>query len=583
MFINRLLIKTNDDTTRIIRDIKFHQGLNLIVDETSTEDQHQTGNSVGKTTVLRIIDFCLGAGKDVVYKAERREKVENTTVRDFLERHKVSVGLELKYKDINHVFVRSFAKIDGANCWVDGEVVNSESEYKKKLETILYPNKSDKPTLRQLMSHHIRYQEPALDSTLKTLHQATNDSVYESLYFYMLGIDLQTSSDDLPKLEEELKIAKKQLSKLIEPHSRNDLELILESLETDIHELEEEKDNFGLDSNTLEDINQLDEIRNQINHKSAKIAQLNIRLSVIDESIKIIEGEISNIDMESLRNIYEDTKLITNHVLHDFQDLVEYHNKLALNRKQYLALQVPQLHSEIGSLKLELGTLLKTESELKKRITRRDSYSVINDIIYQLNEKNRQKGQVENQLKLINSTTESINCFESKIRAIEDKRKSMNLKDVLSEHVKEFNKEFSFVSRELYKEEYALSFDDPEESKKGKSFSFKILSLDNFSTGKKQGEVICFDIAYILFSDSQNRPCMHFLLNDKKELMHNNPLSKIADFVSDKDIQLVFPILKDKLPNGLLTNNSIVLKLSQNDKLFRIEELEKDNRMTFLA
>lgn len=582
MFINRLLLKTNDNIPLVIRDIKFHKGLNLIVDETSAEDQHQTGNSVGKTTVLRLIDFCLGAGKDVVYKTERREKVENTTVRNFLENHKVSVELELKYNDINHTFIRSFAKIEGVNCWIDGETVNSENDYRKKLDIILYPNKPEKPTLRQLMSHHIRYQEPALDSTLKTLHQATTDSVYESLYFYMLGIDIQTSSEELPKLEEELKIGKKQLSKLIETHSRNDLELILESLESDIHELEKAKDNFGLDSNTLDDINLLDEIRNQINHKSARIAQLNIRLSVIDESIRIIEGEISNIDMESLRNIYEDTRLITSHILHDFQDLVEYHNKLAHNRKHYLALQIPQLHSEIDSLKQELNALLKRESELKKRIIRKDSYSVINDIIYQLSEKSRTRGQVENQLKLINSTMESINNIEKQIRAIEDKRKSLNLKDLLSEHVKEFNKEFNFVSRELYGEEYALSFDDPEESKKGKNFSFKILSLDNFSTGKKQGEVICFDIAYILFSDSQKRPCMHFLLNDKKELMHNNPLSKIAEFVADKDIQLVFPILRDKIPTEFLSNNSIILKLSQNDKLFRIEEIDKeDNLMAF--
>ena len=98
--------------------------------------------------------------------------------------------------------------------------------------------------------------------------------------------------------------------------------------------------------------------------------------------------------------------------------------------------------------------------------------------------------------------------------------------------------------------------------------------MDNFSTGKKQGEVICFDMAYILFSDNHKLPCMHFLLNDKKELMHNNPISKIAEFVSDKDIQLVFPILKDKVPTGVIGDSTVILSLSQNSKLFRIEEIE---------
>ncbi|HHF9672476.1 TPA: DUF2326 domain-containing protein [Escherichia coli] len=53
----------------------------------------------------------------------------------------------------------------------------------------------------------------------------------------------------------------------------------------------------------------------------------------------------------------------------------------------------------------------------------------------------------------------------------------------------------------------------------------------NFSSGKKQGEIVCFDIAYILFADEENIPCFHFLLNDKKELMHGNQLVRIANLV----------------------------------------------------
>lgn len=30
------------------------------------------------------------------------------------------------------------------------------------------------------------------------------------------------------------------------------------------------------------------------------------------------------------------------------------------------------------------------------------------------------------------------------------------------------------------------------------------------------GEISCFDIAYTMFADDMNIPCVHFLLNDKK-------------------------------------------------------------------
>ena len=95
------------------------------------------------------------------------------------------------------------------------------------------------------------------------------------------------------------------------------------------------------------------------------------------------------------------------------------------------------------------------------------------------------------------------------------------------------------------------------------------------SSGKKQGEILCFDLAYILFADSEKIPCLHFLLNDKKELMHDNQLLKVADFVKKNDIQLVISILKDKLPEELVDKSNIVVELSQNDKLFRIEEFNK--------
>lgn len=53
--------------------------------------------------------------------------------------------------------------------------------------------------------------------------------------------------------------------------------------------------------------------------------------------------------------------------------------------------------------------------------------------------------------------------------------------------------------------------------------------------------------------------------------MHDNQLSKIAEIVNHRNIQFVASILKDKLPTELNQEDFFVLELSQNDKLFRIE------------
>ncbi|MEE0998501.1 MAG: hypothetical protein UIH41_02400, partial [Treponemataceae bacterium] len=59
MYLKSLQISCPNE---VIRDIKFHNGLNLIVDNTpSKSNKIKTGNNVGKTTVLKLVDVCFGA------------------------------------------------------------------------------------------------------------------------------------------------------------------------------------------------------------------------------------------------------------------------------------------------------------------------------------------------------------------------------------------------------------------------------------------------------------------------------------------------------------------------------------------
>jgi len=121
-----------------------------------------------------------------------------------------------------------------------------------------------------------------------------------------------------------------------------------------------------------------------------------------------------------------------------------------------------------------------------------------------------------------------------------------------------------------------ISFEVREDKAKTKYYHFDCFN-DNTSSGKKQGEIICFDIAYILFARQEGLPTLDFLINDKKELMHGNQLLKTRDCVEEEKIQAVFSILSDKLPSELCTDAYTVLNLSQSDKLFRIEEMTNKN------
>ena len=185
--------------------------------------------------------------------------------------------------------------------------------------------------------------------------------------------------------------------------------------------------------------------------------------------------------------------------------------------------------------------------------------------------KYRIKGEYESVISQLEEVEGNISILNEQIESIDSYLFSGDFEVLLKEQLKKFNKIFSAISQELYGEAYGLTYQQIINKKGQQYYKFNAFNA-NMSSGKKQGEILCFDLAYLLFSDEEQLPCLRFLLNDKKELMHDNQLIKMAEFVKDKNIQLIISILKDKLPEKVLNKAHIAVELSQNSKLFKIEQ-----------
>ena len=68
--------------------------MNLIIDN-KTDIKTETGNNVGKTTVLKLIDFCLGGDAKNIYKDPENKHADYQLVTDFLIDNKVEITLTL--------------------------------------------------------------------------------------------------------------------------------------------------------------------------------------------------------------------------------------------------------------------------------------------------------------------------------------------------------------------------------------------------------------------------------------------------------------------------------------------------------
>ena len=576
MFIKKLIIST---PRKVIRNIEFHKGLNLIVDDTPTINTQLTGNNVGKTTVLKLVDFCLGGEANEIYIDFEDKKSEYEEVKKFLIEQEVLITLILtedldsvdKSKQI--IIERNFLPRSRAIRNINGEPI-LDKDFENKLMSLLIPNqKSEKPSFRQIISHNIRYKDENINNTLKTLSKYTSDSEYETLYLFLLGCNFNNGAKRqaiLTKLKQE----ENYKNRLEKNQSKESYEIALTMLDNEILELNKKKKSFNINENFEKDLDELNKIKYRINKISSEVVKLGIRKDLIEEAKENIENSTTNIDLKQLKELYDEAKLNVSGIQKTFEDLVSYHNTMIVEKLKFITEDLPSLNEKIKLENIELNKLLEEEKTMSEKIAKSDSFEELEKTITNINEKYRLKGEYENTISYINEVEENIKRLKNELSNIDNYLFSNEFKELLKLQIKKFNKFFSTVSNELYGESYVLGFSEETNKKNQTIYKFSSFNL-NISSGKKQGEILCFDLAYILFADSEKIPCLHFLLNDKKELMHDNQLLKVADFVKKNNIQLIISILKDKLPENLVDKSNIIIELSQNKKLFRIEEFNK--------
>jgi len=576
MFLKSLIIST---PIKVIREINFKMGINLIVDE-STEE-HITGNSVGKTTVLKLIDFCLGANSKVIYEDPEDKKKIYTLVKDFLEEKEVLITLTLTENlsddDAKKIIIeRNFItrgkkiirRINGKDYLETNQ--NKEKEFELRLTELLFPEHiASKPTLRQIISHNIRYKDLSLNNTLKTLDKYTSDVEYETLYLFLLNCDFSSGNQKqeiLQKIKQE-NIFKNRLEK---NQTKSTYEASLALIDSKIANLNKRKKTFITNENFEKDLEALNRLKYAINLLSSDISKLTMRKDLIKETQEELLSSQSSIDLKQLEMIYKQAKRNIPTLQKSFEDMVAYHNQMIKEKTLYITKELPSLLRALENKKHELQQRLKEENRLTNAIAKSDSFEELEELIIELNEEYKKKGEYESIIRQLEEVENNLKEFNEDLKQIDNELFSEDFESIVKQQLLKFNIHFTNISKQLYNEEYALKYDIEINKKGQKLYKFSAFNL-NFSSGKKQGEITCFDIAYTLFADEENIDCMHFLLNDKKELMHDNQLIKIAELVNQQNIQFVASILSDKLPQKLNKEEYFIVKLSEDKKLFMIE------------
>lgn len=565
MFLKSLNLSGN---TGEIRHIAFQKGVNLIVDK--SEDAKESGNNVGKTTILRLVDFCLdGDGKNIYTDAEF-ETIND--VKEFLIENEVLVTLtlteSLEIPDARTVVIeRNFLTHGRKIQRINGEKFTN-AEFTVQLARQIFGHTAEKPKIRQLIAKNIRDEKDRLVNILKVLHGYTSDVEYETLYQYWFGI----YADKGEAYRKAVENHRKQINyraKLAKEFNVTEFS-VLPEIDSRIQRLESKKAALDLPENYRKQLDDFDQIKAELSQKAIQRSSIRLRIELIEESKKSLEGDLSKVSVDEISSLYEEAKLLIPDLQKTFEESVRFHNQMIANKLSFITKELPGLHVKERALIKEINDLERRGSEYKDLLKKDSTLHALDEMNQELRDLTERRAKLSERKRIWDECLSELDKLDKKLKVFANESAALN--EQVDANLELFNHHFRRISLELYNAEYALKrVTIDKEGNPAKFLKFEIAGISaNPGTGEKKGQITAFDLAYIEFAEELDIPHLNFIIHDQIENVDGRQIVTILDrLVPSINCQYIAPILKDKVPDEIDLARDAIIELSQEEKLFK--------------
>jgi len=563
MFLDKLTILVSGKT---LREIPFKKGINFILDETVTTKTTESGNSVGKTTVLRVIDFCLGSDGDDIYKDQEFERPDQKIL-NYLNDKSVTAVLEATIDSKPITLTRSFG--EQALFKIDDVEYSNVSDYRKALEIRIFDIVDSRPTLRQLMPKFIRKDSDGMSRAVRYAHSATTQNDYELIYSYFFDFPEIAIAKERHQLKKDIKKIRDRAKALKNGVTLPALRQAVAVIAREIGTLEKKKETFELDEAYDSQFEELNRLKKRNASVARDIASLETEIQMHNETLKELRESASTVSQHAIAEMYKEAQAYVVDLDKDFNELLEFHNQLVQNKIQFVEESLNEKAEQLKALSSELGTNLKAETHLLQILSKEGALSGVELLYSELMKRYEEKGRRE---KLI----EDIEAAEGEQKALETKLENLGERYQLAlstfqENLEVFNSYFSQYAKDLYDENFIFTYDDS-----GPTLKFFIDNIDgNVGSGKKKATITAFDFAFIAYFIEKGKKLPRFVLHDGIEDITDNQIRTLFRLAEALDGQYVVSLIKDRLvglnldPEFIKKNR--VLALSQSDRFFKLD------------
>lgn len=503
-----------DSTT--FRSVEFQPGFNAVLAERTDESTRKDSrNGLGKTTLIEILHFCLGAS------APRNQGL----LRDPLMDWTFSIDLELRGQ--RHVVRRNTSKparivIEG-DCasWPipprrdkqSGEQWLSQREWNEVLGVLMFdlPLSAEEeryaPTFRSLISYFIRKNRDAFSTPFEH-HRKQLEWDKQVNNAFLLGLSWRQA-----QRWQILKDQEKALSQLRDAArsgvvaqlfgSIGELETQKVQLETQLTRAREQLESFVVHP-------QYRTIEEQADHLTADIHEL-VNENVSDRRM-VTFYETSLQDEQAptedrVAAVYAEAGLVLpGQVAKRLEDVHEFHHKIIINRRVFLAGEVERLRAAVSRRDEEIRRLTEERARLMKIL---QTQGALEEYV-RLQER---QAQLSAQLEEVRSRIDNLRQFEERRSALRIEQEQLRLSARADFEERRATRDvaialFNANSEALYEAPGRLIIDIG-----ATGFKFQVDIERSTSQGIEQMKVFCYDIMLAqLWSKRGSRP--GFLVHD---------------------------------------------------------------------
>lgn len=560
MFIKLLVIKETKPNNKIIREIPFKKGINLIVD--AGKDQEK-GNSVGKTTILKLIDICLGAKskKFIYYDDETRQT--NEQLKKYIIDKKVNVELIVTDSFDNESSEEHTLSVDlypGGRRYVNG-VVTKQPDYWKELNVIFFSNIANSPTFRQLINMFVRIDQKADNNKFLKFLSNTDDATYMNIYSYLFELQDQELSNNILDLKNKLSDKNKELKSFMDINNFKSIDSINQKIILLVDTIDELNNRISILINSKkfkENEEKISEIKIEYANYNNQIDELLFKRDRILDILVNAEEETNNvIDTDILKNLYNETMKEMGTLQKEFLELVKFNDELMHNKIRYFNSQLEKVDKEVLSLKENKEQLFEDHKNIIMLIEENkiDEYTSLQSKLTEYSE------EVGGNKKIKSTYTYLNTCVTDLIDDLEKLELKANSKE---DSLSIFNKYFSKYSEKTNGEPFMIYH-----AKEGFPIAIDYVKK-GLSTGTRKSIITAFDLAYQQFSKDLGKRVPNFIVHDVIETMDQMALKAIIEITDSIECQYIVAVLKEKIKDNKLVNDSdIIVSLSEKNRPFK--------------